>query len=312
MPSLNRKLRQFRKGFAHWLFRNGQRFKVDILPRHFYSSVPDLRELRRYPSWRGPRTMVGVKGVGIEEQLAAARQFCPAEARERLRTFEVHQHAIAENEENGYGPIEADFLYCFIAAQKPRRVVQVGAGVSTAVILRSAADAGYSVDVTCVDPYPSNYLRRAAAAGKIKLLAERAQEVDLAVLTDVGQVGMLFVDSTHTVKAGSEVNRIIFEVLPRLPKGAMVHFHDIFFPYDYQPSIFEEPFFSQESALLHAYLANNERYRVRVSMSMLHYAKPRELQELLPRYKPRPHDQGVQVPGSEGHFPSATYLELIA
>jgi predicted O-methyltransferase YrrM len=256
--------------------------------------------------------MVGVKGIDIDEQLATAKEFCPPEARERLRTFEIHNHAIAENQENGYGPIEAEFLYGFIAARRPRRVVQVGAGVSTAVILRSAADAGYNVEVTCVDPYPSNYLQRAGAAGTIKLFAERAQDVDLNVLTDVGDDGMLFVDSTHTVKAGSEVNRIILEALPRLPRGAMVHFHDIFFPYDYQPSIFEEPFFSQESTLLHAYLANNERYRVRVSMSMLHYARPQELQELLPRYRPRRHEDGVQVPGTEGHFPSATYLEVVA
>jgi predicted O-methyltransferase YrrM len=312
MPSLNRKLRQFRKGVAHWLFRNGQRFKVDILPRHFYSSVPDLRELKRFPSWRRPWTMVGVRGAEIGEQLAAAKEFCPPEARERLRTLEIHNHAITENEENGYGPIEAEFLYCFIAAWRPKRVVQVGAGVSTAVILRSAADAGYQVDVTCVDPYPSNYLRRVGAAGKVRLLAERAQDVDLSVLTDVGQDGMLFVDSTHTVKAGSEVNRIILEALPRLPKGAMVHFHDIFFPYDYQPSIFEEPFFAEESALLHAYLANNERYRIRVSMSMLHYAAAQEMQALFPRYRPRRHEDGVQVKGETGHFPSATYLEVIA
>jgi predicted O-methyltransferase YrrM len=312
MPSLNRKLRQFRKHVAHWLFRNGQRFKVDILPRHFYSSVPDLRELKRYTLWRRPWSMVGVKGVEIEQQLASATEFCPPAARERLLTLEIHPYAIAENEENGYGPIEADFLYCFIAARKPRRVVQVGAGVSTAVILRSAADAGYAVEVTCVDPYPSNYLRRAAEAGKIKLLAERAQDVDLSVLTDVGEDGMLFVDSTHTVKAGSEVNRIILEALPRLPKGALVHFHDIFFPYDYQPSIFEEPFFAHESTLLHAFLANNERYRVRVSMSMLHYAKPQELQALLPRYRQRRHEDGVQARGAEGHFPSATYLEAVA
>jgi len=180
------------------------------------------------------------------------------------------------------------------------------------VILRSAADAGYQVEVTCVDPYPSNYLRRVGAPGKVRLLPERAQDVDLSVLTDVGQDGMLFVDSTHTVKAGSEVNRIILEALPRLPKGAMVHFHDIFFPYDYQPSIFDEPFFSEESALLHAYLANNERYRIRVSMSMLHYAAVQEMQALFPRYRPRRHEDGVQVKGETRHFPSATYLEVIA
>ncbi len=187
----------------------------------------------------------------------------------------------------------------------------MGAGVSTAVILRSAADSGYAVDVTCIDPYPSDYLRRASQAGRLKLIAERAQDVELGVLTGVGETGLLFIDSTHTVKAGSEVNRIILEALPRLPKGAMVHFHDIFFPYDYQPSMFDEPFFTQESTLLHAYLADNDRYTLRVALSMLHYARQKELQALLPRYRPVRHDDGLQVKGREGHFPSATYLEVV-
>src|SRR5258705_9335360 len=115
MPSFNRKLRQFRKSVAHWLFRNGQRFKVDILPRHFYSSIPDLRDLRRYPSWRLPRSMVGVRGAEIEQQLASATEFCGAAPRERLLALNVHERAIGENGETGYGSIEADFLYCFIA-----------------------------------------------------------------------------------------------------------------------------------------------------------------------------------------------------
>jgi len=311
MPSLNRRLRQFRKRFAHWLFRHGQRFKVDVLPRHFYSSVPDLRELRRWPSWRKPMSMVGVNGADVEQQVASARELCAAAAaRERLTTLNIHQFAIGENGEVGYGPIEAEFLYGFVATRRPRRVVQVGAGVSTAIILRSAADAGYAVDVTCVDPYPTDYLRRGAQAGRIKLIAERAQDVDLAVLTDVGSDGMLFVDSTHTVKVGSEVNRIVLEALPRLPAGAFVHFHDIFFPYDYQPSVFTEPFFSSESTLLHAYLANNDKYRLRVSMSMLHYARPEVLAELFPRYRPARHEDGVHTDGA-GHFPSATYLEAV-
>jgi predicted O-methyltransferase YrrM len=311
MPSLNRTLRQFRKGLAHWLFRNGQRLKVDILPRHFYSSVPDLRVLKRDRGWRGPMTMAGVAGADVAAQLSFVADCCPEALRQRLGAFDVHAHAGRENGETGYGPVEADFLYCFVATRRPRRIVQVGAGVSTAVILRAAEDGGFPVDVTCVDPYPSDYLVRGDRAGKLKLIAERAQDVDLSVLSGVGEGEMLFVDSTHTVKAGSEVNRIILEVLPRLRKGALVHFHDIFFPYDYQRSLFVEPFFSEESTLLHAYLADNARYTIRAALSMLHYAKPMELKELLPRYRPQKNDDGLLVPGDEGHFPSAAYLEVV-
>jgi len=57
----------------------------------------------------------------------------------------------------GFGPTEADFLYCFIATKRPRKIVQVGCGVSTAVILLAAQEAGYKPEVVCIEPYPSRF-----------------------------------------------------------------------------------------------------------------------------------------------------------
>ena len=71
-----------------------------------------------------------------------------------------------------------------------------------------------------------------------------------------------------------------------------------------------EPFFSTETTLLQAFLANNSRYTILAALSMLHYAKQRELEELLPHYHPRPNDDGLDVPGGEGDFPSAIYLRV--
>jgi hypothetical protein len=163
----------------------------------------------------------------------------------------------------------------------------------------------------CVDPFPTDYLRAAAARGRVRLVTEPAQAVDTALLTDVPGGGLLFVDSTHAVKPGSEVNRIILDVLPRLPAGAFVHFHDIYFPYDYMRQQLTHNFFWSESTLLHAFLIHNVRYRIAASLSMLHYAAPDRLAQLLPGYEPAANDDGLEVPGAAGHFPSATYLECI-
>ena len=194
---------------------------------------------------------------------------------------------------------------------KPRKVIQVGCGVSTSIILRAAADAGYKPEIVCVEPYPSQFLQSASAAGKIKLIAERAQTVNLSTLTDLQAGDLFFVDSTHTVKAGSEVNRIILEVLPRLPLGCRVHFHDIYFPFDYKRDLLDgDLVFWSESTLLHAFLVQNSSYTIRLAMSMLHYHAKQELKALIPAYDPQNDDQGLRNGGGK-HFPCSIFLEVI-
>ncbi|HSQ03114.1 MAG TPA: hypothetical protein VLN59_03700, partial [Burkholderiales bacterium] len=122
---------------------------------------------------------------------------------------------------------------------------------------------------------------------------------------------LFFVDSTHTLGPAGEVSRIILEMLPRLKAGAWVHFHDILFPYDYDRHILSESlFFQHESALLHGFLVGNQHYAIKASLSMLHYRKPRELATLLPRYTPAGNDEGLHI--RAGHFPSSTYLSVVA
>jgi hypothetical protein len=106
------------------------------------------------------------------------------------------------------------------------------------------------------------------------------------------------------------VNRIVLEVLPRLPAGAFVHFHDIYFPYDYQSSTLTGLCFGGESTLLQAFLINNQRYSIAVSLSMLHHACPREMQSVLPNYQPAKMEFGLLEDGP-GHFPSAIYLKVL-
>ena len=309
---LRRKVKEFAKRRLGDLFEVGQRLGVDILPRHFYSSIPDMRQLRRDDAWKRPRSLFGVRGADVEGQLAFVADCCPESLRQQQREGTIYSRACEENGEVGFGPIEADFLHCFIATKRPPRVVQVGAGVSTSIVLNAAKEAGYAVEVVCVDPYPTQFLRDAAAQRRIRLVAEPAQKVRIEELTGVGPGGLLFVDSTHTVKPGSEVNRIILEALPRLPEGAYAHFHDINLPYDYPRGLFARTmFFWEETTLLLAFLINNASCTVRASLSMLHYAKPADLQTYLPNYRPARNDQGLAVGDDAGHFPSSIYLQVV-
>jgi len=285
-----------------------QRLGVSMQPRHFYSDIPDFNALARTDGWRKPWTMAGVRGAEIGPQAEFAGRVLGAVA-ERLRDEGIYQEACKRNGEGGYGPVEAALLYGVIRTLRPSRITQIGCGVSTAIILQATEhDASYRPRITCVEPYPTEFLKRESGAGRLELLAEPAQTVALERLTDLNPGDLLFVDSTHTVTPGSEVLRIAFEVLPRLRPGVMVHFHDIYFPYDYSPGILANEFFTnRENVVLLAFLTMNPGYRILASQSMLHNARPDALRGHIPYYRPVPLDRGLYA--GEGHYPSAIYLE---
>lgn len=291
-------------------FEFGQRLGVNITPNHFYSDIPDFRELKRETAWRRPYSMVGVAGADLGSQLEFVRDCCRPVA-ERLGRRDVHKLAIAANGEGGYGTGEAAFLYAFIRRHRPPRVVQVGCGVSTAVIELAAKEEGYAPEIVCIEPYPTVFLQTAAAQGRIRLIKEKAQVVDLPVLTDVGPGGLLFVDSTHTLRPGSEVTRIILEVLPRMNPGTWVHFHDIMFPHDYNPGMLWKfaLFFPHETPMLQAFLCGNPRYQIAASLAMLHNADAASLAKELVDYTPARMRDGLYQ--SEGDFASSVYLRVV-
>jgi hypothetical protein len=299
------------KAQLHSLFVLGQKAGVDILPRHFYSSVPDIDSLKRTDRWKRPNSMIGIAGASVQSQVEFLRECC-VPLRERLHRGDIYRYGCEQNGIPGYGPVEADVLFCFVSIKRPKRILQIGCGVSTAVIMLAAKEAGYEPNVVCVDPFPTDYITALARDHRLELVREPAESVDLAVLTGVDKGDLFFVDSTHAVRPGSEVNRIILEVLPRLKAGCFVHFHDIYFPYDYQASILSDLFFSVESTLLQAFLINNAQYSIAVSLSMLHHCCPDEMVSLFTNYSPTPMEYGLYPKSASpaAHFPSATYLAV--
>jgi hypothetical protein len=295
-------------------FELGQRLGIDLLPRHFYSSIPDFRELRRDDRWRRPYAMVGVGGAELEGQIEFLRSLMTQRSREMLRGGDVYGRACAANGESGYGPADGDVLFAFVVEKRPVKIVQVGCGVSTAIILDAAAQAGYAPAIICIEPYPTTMLRELGSAGRVRLIAERAQDVAVEQLISLDAGDLLFVDSSHTTCPNSDVNRIILDALPRLPGGVFVHFHDIAFPYDFGPNILgpNDLFFGAESLLLHAYLIHNPHCRIALSMSMLHHGPSGVLSELLVNYPAISTARGLNGPDSYGRSPSAAYLLTVA
>jgi hypothetical protein len=146
---------------------------------------------------------------------------------------------------------------------KPRRMIEVGSGYSSLL----AADINHrflasGIDLRCIEPYPPPFLRL-PIAGITALIESRVEEVGLALFASLGRGDVLFIDSSHVVKTGSDVNYLIFEVLPRLGPGVVVHFHDIFLPNEYPKDwVLDEGRSWNEQYVVRALLMDSRRFKV--------------------------------------------------
>ena len=125
--------------------------------------------------------------------------------------------------------LDAAAAYAIVRETRPQRIVEVGSGHSTRFMARALADGWLKTRFTAIDPQP-----RASIAGlKIEVLNQNVQETDLSLFLQLEPGDILFIDSSHQMAPGSDVEFLFDEVLPALPGGVRVHFHDVFLPDDY-------------------------------------------------------------------------------
>lgn len=309
LRSPRRRMKDLLKRCWRATFEAGQRFGVDVLPRHYYSSIPDIRALKSDRSWATPFNMAAVSGADLGSQLGWASHFSSPQIRERFRTHDIFSEAVARNGELGFGPADAEFLFAFVATQKPSQIVQIGCGVSTAVIQLAADYGHYEPNIVCIEPYPTSYLRSEHSHGRLKLIGQKAEHLGSDSLVALASGGFLFIDSTHAVRPNGEVPRLVLEVLPRLGVGSWIHFHDIFFPFNVSPNILtDDLFFWTESLLLQAFLTQNQTCKLAVSLSMLFYLRRLELQALLPNLPEQTRSHGELT--ASDRYPSSAYLRV--
>jgi hypothetical protein len=305
---MNRKARNGLKKLLCWVLIFGQRFGLDILPRHFYSEIPDINKLRSTDWWRKEFSMIGVRGAGLQGQMQFIEELFPEDIRREIDGAKVHESACQESNEQGYGKVEADVLYAFIRKSMPQTIIQIGCGVSTAICLAASRASRYQPKLVCIEPYPNEFLIDQARQGTIELIRSPVEVLPLSFVGRLQAGDFFFVDSTHTLGPAGEVSRIILELLPRLNRGVSVHFHDIYFPFDYPDEILSRPqFFPHESVLLHAFLANNNSFEMSASLSMLHHKKRELLKQVISSYVPADHVDGLLV--RAGDFPTSAYLK---
>jgi predicted O-methyltransferase YrrM len=135
----------------------------------------------------------------------------------------------ARFDQDWFPRLDAAVAYALVRRERPRRIVEIGSGHSTRFLARAATDAGLSTQIVCIDPAP----RMPIASFNVRHEPCLLRDVDPSVFAELSPGDILFIDSSHIAMPGTDVDRLILDIIPRLAQGVLVHVHDIFLPDGY-------------------------------------------------------------------------------
>ncbi len=162
-----------------------------------------------------------------------------------------------------FSKLDAPTLFVMLRKLCPQRMIEIGSGYSsllTADVNRRFF--GNKMDFICVEPYPGDLLT-GDVTGITNIMQAKVEDLPLSVFEDLEEGDILFIDSSHVSKTGSDVNHIYFEILPRLNPGVVIHIHDIFLPFEYLKEwVIDDGRSWNEQYLVRALLMYNETFEV--------------------------------------------------
>lgn len=237
------------------------RWGYHVRPIQYYEPLPDFRRITEESVNR--RREYPALDFNWTEQLRLLSDLTSY----RNELEELSQQNVFDFQNGFFGGFDAAVYYALIRQLKPRQVIEVGGGYSTRIAARALThnrqedrDGG----LKCIEPYPESRLTDEIA--QTHLITKPVQEVDIGFFAEMEANDILFIDSSHTVKFGSDVNYLFLEILPALKPGVWIHVHDIFFPNDYPEEwLIEKRLALNEQYLLEAFLAFNPSFSIRLS-----------------------------------------------
>jgi predicted O-methyltransferase YrrM len=251
---------------------------------HYYSPYPSADDLRRWHGTIFDRTQVPADiDLCIDEQVQLVRALAPMAPDAPFGDEHIEGlHYQYRNNMYSYG--DGLTLYLMLRHLRPRRIIEIGSGWTSALMVDTITRHDLQpCDLTFIEPY-ADRLKSVLGAGELdaRLVEAPLQEIDLGIFDELGPGDLLFIDSTHVSKAGSDVNRIFFEIFPRLASNVYIHLHDIFYPFEYPEQWIYGGRSWTELYILRAFLQNNRDYRVVLWGHQLHQTHPEVMAESLP------------------------------
>jgi predicted O-methyltransferase YrrM len=242
---------------------------------HFYSPVFSIEAIknRQEAIWKNV-TVDGIPTIDLKTD----------SQKELVKQFQVYYDEIPFKPER-YGSIRYQFnngyfsytdgitLYSFLRHFKPKRVIEIGSGNSSAIMLdTNELFFNNEMKLTFIDPYPERLYSVMNDEDKknTTIIPKDVQTIPLEVFEQLESGDILFIDSTHVTKTGSDVNYILFEILPTLKSGVIIHFHDIFYPFEYPKDWIFRGYNWNEDYILKAFLMYNNQFEIKLFPDYLH------------------------------------------
>ena len=235
-------------------------------PGHFSSPIPSYRVIqqKREKLFAIKRDLADGVNINTDVQL------------ELLRDLYQYENEFRFPEKSGgdaryyldnpmFGSSDAYVLYGFLRKFQPHRYIEVGSGHSSSLVLDYKDKWNSKLpDLTFIEPYPVrlNALLRDSDREHTKIIVSDVQDVEIEPFRQLQANDILFVDSSHLLRIDSDLSTIMFSILPILNSGVLIHFHDIFWPFENIESVIDDGRLWNESYVLRAFLQYNTQFRI--------------------------------------------------
>lgn len=252
---------------------------------HYYSPVhkpEDLGSYRVVAERSKGKFTKQIPGFSEKNMLAEAASLLkyskdfnyPVDEKKGVRFYTKNQ---------SYPGLDAVVLFSMLRKYKPRRIIEIGSG-HTSGLMMDVNDRFFNkkMSLTFIEPYTDTLYGRMQRGDKSRyeVIEQGVQGVSLDIFKTLKKDDVLFIDSTHVSKFNSDVNYELFDILPILNKGVLVHIHDIFDGFEYPLPWLEDGWSWNEDYMVRAFLANNNEFEVILMNDYLAQRHPGVLKRL--------------------------------
>ena len=255
---------------------------------HFYSPIPELLEVERdreriYPE-PTPRTLPGIETCELAQrhlldEFAEYLADCPFVGEQPARRYSPNN--------TFFSIASAVLLHGVLRHFRPQRIVEVGSGYSSAVMLDTNEFCQLGIEeFTFIDPYPERLQSLLTENDRkyCRVINQGVQSVPNSVFESLQENDLLFIDSSHVAKTGSDVVHLMTKIIPMLRPGVVVHVHDIYWPFEYPLAWLRQGIAWNEAYLLHAFLLLNSEFKIVLFNDFCFKHLPEQLKKCLPAF----------------------------
>ena len=245
---------------------------LKITPANFYSNLPTLAEIESSFEYKVEMPYIDHPIFPSFQDVSFLLQY----SEKFPKSFFYREF---HNDNDQFQGIDAIALFSMIGSKKPRKIIEIGSGFSTLVALEAIRIFELDTEVICIDPFPRPFVRK---LNDVQLIEKPVQEIGLEYFQNNLEDGdFLFIDSTHTVKTGSDCLHLYLRILPLLTKELYFHAHDIFLPAGLPKEwLMNLHIYWTEQYLLLALLSDIKKYKFEFGSNFAHLTSPLEVAKL--------------------------------